>query len=28
VDEALRIAGGIPMAKHGSIKVRPEMNIG
>jgi hypothetical protein len=26
--EALRIAAGIPMAKYGSIEVRPEMNIG
>ncbi|MGA2419155.1 MAG: YciI family protein [Candidatus Acidiferrum sp.] len=28
MDEALRVAAGIPMAKHGSIEVRPEMNIG
>lgn len=28
MDEALRIAGKIPMAKFGSIEVRPEMNIG
>jgi hypothetical protein len=28
MDEALRIAAGIPMAKHGSIEVRPELNIG
>jgi len=28
MDEALHIAAGIPMAKHGSIEVRPEMNIG
>ena len=28
MDEALRIAAGIPMAKHGSIEVRAEMNIG
>jgi hypothetical protein len=26
--EALRIAAGIPMAKYGSIEVRPELNIG
>jgi hypothetical protein len=25
--EALRIAAGIPIAKYGSIEVRPEMNI-
>ncbi len=28
MDEALRIASGIPMAKYGSIEVRPEMNFG
>jgi len=28
MDEALQIAGKIPMAKFGSIEVRPEMNIG
>jgi len=28
LDEALRIASGIPMAKYGSIEVRPEMNFG
>ena len=28
MDEALRIASGIPMAKYGSIEVRSEMNIG
>jgi len=28
MEEALRIAGKIPMAKFGSIEVRPEMNIG
>jgi hypothetical protein len=27
MDEALRIAAGIPMAKYGSIEVRPEMNF-
>jgi hypothetical protein len=26
--EALQIAAGIPMAKYGSIEVRPEMDIG
>jgi hypothetical protein len=26
--EALEIAAGIPMAKYGSIEVRPEMNMG
>jgi len=28
MNEAVRIAGKIPMAKFGSIEVRPEMNIG
>jgi hypothetical protein len=28
MEEALRIAAGIPMAKYGSIEVRPELNIG
>jgi hypothetical protein len=28
LDEALRIAAGIPIAKYGSIEVRPEMHIG
>jgi hypothetical protein len=28
LDEALQIAAGIPMAKYGTIEVRPEMNIG
>jgi hypothetical protein len=28
MDEAVQIAAGIPMAKYGSIEVRPEMNIG
>jgi hypothetical protein len=28
MEEALRIAAGIPIAKYGSIEVRPEMNIG
>lgn len=28
LNEALRIAGNIPMAKFGSIEVRPELNIG
>ena len=28
MDEALRIAAGIPMAKYGSIEVRAELNIG
>jgi hypothetical protein len=28
LDEALRIAGDIPMAKHGSIEVRVVMDIG
>jgi len=28
MDEAVRIAEGIPMAKYGSIEVRPELNIG
>lgn len=27
-DEALRIAQGIPMARHGTIEVRPELDIG
>ena len=27
-DEALRIAQGIPMARHGAIEVRPELDIG
>ncbi|WP_158814739.1 YciI family protein [Methylocapsa sp. S129] len=28
LNEALRIAGNIPMARYGSIEVRPELNIG
>jgi hypothetical protein len=28
MEEALKIAAGIPMAKYGSIEVRPELNIG
>ena len=28
MEEALRIAEGIPMARYGSIEVRPELNIG
>ena len=28
LEEALRIAAGIPIAKYGSIEVRPKMNIG
>jgi hypothetical protein len=28
MEEALEIAGKIPMAKYGSIEVRPELNIG
>jgi len=28
MEEAVEIAGKIPMAKYGSIEVRPEMNIG
>ena len=28
LNEALRIAGGIPMAKYGSIEVRRELDIG
>jgi hypothetical protein len=28
MEEALQIASGIPMAKYGSIEVRPELNIG
>jgi len=28
MEEALQIAAGIPMAKYGSIEVRPELNIG
>ena len=28
MEEALQIATGIPMAKYGSIEVRPELNIG
>ncbi len=28
MEEALQIAGKIPMAKYGSIEVRPELNIG
>ncbi len=28
MEEALQIAGKIPMAKFGSIEVRPELNIG
>lgn len=28
MEEALRIAAGIPMATYGSIEVRPELNIG
>lgn len=28
MEEALRIAAGIPIAKYGSIEVRPEMNLG
>jgi hypothetical protein len=27
-DEALRIAEGIPMARYGTIEVRPELDIG
>jgi hypothetical protein len=27
LDEALEIAAGIPLAKHGSIEVRPEMSF-
>jgi len=27
-DEALRIAEGIPMARHGSVEVRPELDFG
>jgi hypothetical protein len=27
-DEALRIAEGIPMARHGTIEVRPELDFG
>jgi hypothetical protein len=28
LDEAVRIAGDIPMARYGSIEVRPELDIG
>jgi hypothetical protein len=28
MEDALQIAGKIPMAKYGSIEVRPELNIG
>ncbi len=28
MEEALRIAAGIPMARYGSIEVRPELDIG
>jgi hypothetical protein len=28
LEEALRVAAGIPIAKYGSIEVRPEMNVG
>jgi hypothetical protein len=28
MDEAMAIAQGIPMARHGSIEVRPELNFG
>ena len=28
VEEARRIAAGIPMARHGSIEVRPELDFG
>ena len=27
-DEALRIATGIPMARHGTVEVRPELDFG
>lgn len=27
-DEAMRIAEGIPMARHGTIEVRPELDLG
>jgi len=28
MDEARRIAAGIPMARHGSVEVRPELDFG
>lgn len=28
LDEARRLAAGIPMARHGTIEVRPELDIG
>lgn len=28
IDEAKRIAAGIPMARHGAIEVRPELDFG